>query len=32
MLLRYIDAARTVRGELPPVYRGGSWPHGVGDN
>ncbi|MDR1282875.1 MAG: pectate lyase [Opitutaceae bacterium] len=30
MLLRYIDAARTVRGELPMVYRGGSYPYGVG--
>jgi hypothetical protein len=31
MLLGYIDAARTARGELPLVYRGGAWPHGVGN-
>ncbi|RRJ95857.1 pectate lyase [Opitutaceae bacterium TAV4] len=30
MLLRYIDAARTARGELPLAYRGGSYPHGIG--
>ncbi|WP_043583600.1 pectate lyase [Geminisphaera colitermitum] len=31
MLLQYIDAARTARGELPLVYRGGSYPHGLGE-
>jgi len=30
MLLQYIEAARTVRGELPLTYRGGSYPHGLG--
>lgn len=30
MLLQYVEAARTARGELPLVYRGGSYPHGLG--